>query len=428
MTELMSDQRHEQLVKAAEDCIDLMNLGAHPDAALRHVKRAFDMNDNEVVLVSHAVNNSKQLAHLQTASDKTTPCVLTNADAVTGANSKADMDTPGDQAEAKAEQPDAVEIKDKVKKEAAAPSYTEEASYRKVAFDAQEAIATLRSSWGTPSADMPVTDLSNPYDGITQVKIAAEQARTTASRLRDASCSCLDKVAEALVTSGAPAFAEFEKVALAAGVTPELIDIIYEMGPAHLELPRLQEKVASEGRLYVSPAMGELLKKAESADALWQESADYEAARQHLQQQIDEFERKTAADVTQALQDLEKAPQVAESLLPLDPEKVTALGPAKAAPVDNVENLIDYKTKQQLQNTRARSQIESLMQDDFVGKHEIPEVVESYNRAMSVNPKFGDAEVMAFVRQDLASKNAIPLDLMIRASNAHQKTHAGGDA
>ena len=93
-------------------CIDLMNIGSEPNSALRHVKKAFELNDNEVTLVSHAVNNSKQLSHLQNSDskDKDKPFPLTSAEQVTGANSKADMDVSSDQSKAKEEQPRATSL------------------------------------------------------------------------------------------------------------------------------------------------------------------------------------------------------------------------------------------------------------------------------------------------------------------------------
>lgn len=431
MTELMSDRRHETLVKAAEECIDLMNIGAEPDAALRQVKKAFDMNDNEVVLVSHAVNNSKQLANLQSGGkDKGAPFPLTNADSVTGANSKADLDTLGVNTKAKEQEPDAIEIADRVKKEAAAESYHMKGSYRKIATATSEMVSTLQAAWGKPGADMDVTDLGNPYDNLNGLKIAAEQARTEATRLRDQACANLDAAAHAFTVSGGPSFAAFEKAATAAGVTSELLDIIYDLGPAALEQPRNLDKTAAE-RLFVTSDVMTLLKLAETADVQWQLSSDYEAARAHLLDQIRTEEKKLAGPMDM-LSDLasssEGSGDATRGLLPLDPTNIAELTKASPAAEIDKTNLVGYKTQQQLQNSKARTQLEGLMQDEFVGKHTIPEVAESYNRAMSVNPKFGEAEIAAFVRQDLASKNAMPLDLLVRASNAHQKVSPGQGA
>lgn len=425
MTELMSDRRHADLVKAAEECIDLMNIGAEPNAALRQVKKAFDMNDNEVVLVSHAVNNSKQLAHLQNGGEnKGAPFPLTDAGTTAGANSDADLDTLADDTKSEEGQPDAVEIADRVKKEALASSYDVSRSYRKAAADTVDMVATLQAAWGKPGADMDVTDLSNPYDSVNELKIAAEQARTESVRYRDQACANLDKVAAAFTVSGGPSFAVFEKAAAAQGVTAELLEIIYDLGPAALEQPRNMDKTASD-RLYVSAEIMDLLKLAEAADAQWQQSADYEAARAHLASRIWSEEVKIAGGPMDIVSELsgssDGAGDATRGLLPLDPTNIADLTKVTPPSQDDIAGAIGYKTQQQLQNSRARTQVESLMQDEFVGKHAVPEVVEAYNRAISVNPAFGDAEVTAFVRQDLASKGAVPLDMMVRASNAHQK-------
>jgi len=62
---LMSDERHEHLLKSAEETVGLMNIGIDPNAALAKVAEDKNLNDHEVDVVAHAVNNSKQLAYLQ---------------------------------------------------------------------------------------------------------------------------------------------------------------------------------------------------------------------------------------------------------------------------------------------------------------------------------------------------------------------------
>lgn len=413
--QLMSDDRHEHLVKAAEECVDLLNLGSDPNAALRHVKRSFELNDKEVVLVSHAVNNSKQLAHLQSSDskDKSSPFPLTDADAVVGANSKADLDTPVD----KPEQPDAVEIAERVKKEAVARTWENKDSYRFLGFDKVAALDELKTAWAVTSAPTPQDNDGNPYDAVSHLKIAADEARTEAVRLRDAAYASLEKIASAFLVGGAPSFAVFEKAATALNITPEVIELVYEMGPEAIGVARNQEKYAGE-RMYVEPRIDALLKSAQAADEMWQQSANYEAARTHLLGQIRDEETKIAADAKDFLEPVTKADDFAGSMLPsLDPKSVESV---TNVPTETKDVDVDYKTQQQLQNSKARARIQALMQDDYVGKQSLPEVVESYNRAMSVNPDFGDAEIMAFIRQDLASKGAVPLDLMVRSSQSHK--------
>jgi len=46
-------------------------------------------------------------------------------------------------------------------------------------------------------------------------------------------------------------------------------------------------------------------------------------------------------------------------------------------------------------------------------------VVDSYNRAMSVNPRFGEAELTSYIRSDLATEGGVPLDLQLRATKSH---------
>lgn len=428
--QLMSDARHEQLVKAAEECIDLMNLGAEPSSALRHSKVAFDLNDKEVTLVSHAVNNSKQLAHLQSSEgkDKASPFPLTSdKDVTTGADSEADMDTESKPAEA--EQPDATEVKDIVKKDAYEGTWNSGGLYRSgpgPKFDKKSAVADLEAAWGNTHSTTPITYLGNPFDVTNELKLAAETSRTESVYNRDKAGDCLDKIAAAFIVSGGPSFIEFEKAAQAEEVTPALLDIIYEHGPSEIGIKRTQEKHAGD-RLYVSPQIHDLLALVKEADAYWQKAADFTAAYDHLTAQIHEEEKKLAGDdfdVEDVAEPVSKAGDFATSLLPsLDPEsvgKITHSEPeAKAEPLD-----LGYKTQQQLQNSKARSRIQNLMQDEYIGQQGLPDVVESYNRAMSVNPDFGDAEIMAFIRQDLASHNAMPLDQLVRAASPARGAHS----
>jgi hypothetical protein len=430
----MPDERHATLVKAAEECIDLMNIGVEPNAALRKVAQDFGMTDKETTLVSHAVNNSKQLAHLQTAKeeDREKPFVLTNACSVSGADSEAKIDTVANPAKEK--QPDAVEIADKVK--SAAASYVETCNFRVVPTnDVEATTAALRESWGLDkvgSTASPDYDDSNPYHAVNQLKIASDQASMEALRRRDNACALIDDVASQFIRTNGPNFAEFEKAAHVQGITEDIVELIYQQGPAGLGLPRFDKTAAVEGRLYVSPVVMELLKQAEEIDTLWQSSADYMAAQSVLNDQIRDYEMKLAESPAVALDILENVTKSTRDTggsigeLGLGQDPVGLLGEASGVTVKSEKGDADISqaVRQQRENARSKDKVESLMADPYISKHPVPEIIDAYNRALSVNSDFGDAEIAAFVKQDLASKGAVPLDLMVRASQSHKKAPA----
>ncbi len=431
--ELMDDRRHGQLIKAAEACIELMNIGIDPNAALRKVAKDNTMTDKEVYLVSHAVNNSKQLAHLQTAKaeDKEKPFPLTNAEEALGAASPAQLATMSEHSEQDAEQPDAIGIIQNLKKDAAAQTYSEKNSYRRISVSEEEktaSLADLRADWKLTKTALDDADLANPYDSLNEVKFAISRMSEEAMQFRDAACDKLDKIAQAFLYSDPPDFATFEKAALSSGVTEELVDLIYDLGPAGLELPRTKEKIASE-RMHVHPVIYGLVKDAENADQLWQASADREAVKAHLQNIVRVEEAKIAGILPEELSELSELGGEAKEqaggagdFLGLGENPVESISQISHVPssVESKPAELEHGTQQQLLNSRARSRIESLLADPYIGKHETPDVIDAYNQAISVNPNFGDAELMAYARQHLGTRGAVPLDLMIRASGSHK--------
>ena len=63
----MSTERRGVLLKVAEECIGLMNMGVNASGALAKLADDNGLNDHEVERVAEAVNNAAQLAHIQQA-------------------------------------------------------------------------------------------------------------------------------------------------------------------------------------------------------------------------------------------------------------------------------------------------------------------------------------------------------------------------
>jgi len=443
----MSDDRRDALVKAAGDCIDLMNLGVEPTAALKKVAADNAMNDNEVVLVSHAVNNAKVLSHIQETKgdERGKPFPLTSAELVIGKPLDGDIETESQSAKDREEQPDSIEtvkktasvaipkISQQMAKAACAQSYVADGYYRSTSLD----VVDLRSAWGLPAdTSTPMLADEAPYAVLSQVKLAMEQATNEAGYHRELACAGVDQIAATFSKVAHPDYSVFEEAAKRSGVSQESLDIIYEFGElADIGIVRTQVKVAGD-RMYISAEIAELVKIAKSIDEHIDASASRIAAMNILTELHQEHEVKLAA-LPKAVFDvgsmLDSAKDTSEKMGDLGTDVVKGLGFGES-PGTDLMNLrggmkgegaeipkIDINVRQKLTNADARNKVEELLADDYIGKHNPVEVVEAYNLAMSVNPKFGRAELISYVRQHLANRGAMPLDLLLKVRQSQNK-------
>lgn len=433
----MPDSRRDQLVKAAEECIDLINLGVEPNAALRQVKTAACMNDKEVILVSHAVNNAQVLSHLQSSKgdERGKPFPLTNADEVVGADHKGDKDVESETAAKAEDQPDALEIAKDITKTAYAASYYEQTNYR---TKTPQQVDELRAAWGLEktSGERETVDLSNPYWVLNDLKLAADSARERALEHREAAYGAMQGLIDVFSKVASPNWGEFEAAALRNGVQPATLDLVYEQGDLEtLGVSREQFKVAGEV-MYTSQEILNLVKQAAAIEEHIEASANAMTAENLLAAQIHAGEVKLAA-LPKAVFDvgslMSSADESAKSLSTLGESTMKGLGigedsdgaylglAGKELRGEGKETpKIDLNVRQRLKNFDVRSTVEELMADEFIGKHALPDVVSAYNEAVSVNPRFGKAELTAYIRQHLANRGAMPLDLLVKATKAHQ--------
>lgn len=453
MTEdLMSDERHDQLLKAAEDTVGMMNIGVEPHAALAKVAEDSQMNAHEVEVVAHAVNNSRQLAHLQNSQgddrEKEFPVIdpknvrshgdtqpATNADASTGTR-YGTPDTPGDNVEAKNEALDADEIHEELQK-AASATYVESGDYR-LQPTTPDYAGQLREGWGLgrDSSYTPYED-PNPFAKISNYQLGIEEARLRYQQNVDGCLAAMQKVADGMRLMDAPEWADVERTALKLGAERSTLDLVFnscDIEKFGAQRCDPHEKLAEVIR--PSPRVFELATYCVRADTLWKEAADVAAAGGVLHQQQAEAEAalfpKEAGDANTPLgvqanvsaslgelaEPIEKAP---EEFTGLNPENIQqALGGGVAQGGDGRPFRPGYDLRQEMRNTDTRHTLEGLMEDDFIGGHSVPEVVDAYNDAMSVNPNFGHAELVSYMRQHLATGGGVPLDLQIRARPRQQ--------
>lgn len=441
---LMGDARHNELIKAAEEVIGLSNIGVDGHAALRKIAEDNDMNDHEVKLVAHVVNNSKQLAHIQMADpdERENPFPLidpdkvrenqptTNADAETG-DRYGDPPIPSSFAE-QGDQPDAVDIQKELSK-AAAGSYVETGDYR-IRADAEDHADVFRQSLGLHTEKVASTELpqalpTNPFQILSHYRIGCEEARYKEAKAKLECGQVLDALDDGFRRIGAPSFERIEKIAAALDVCDDTLDLVWDhvQGEARGER-RLQpnEKTAAE-RLEITAEERRLAGLCVRADTLWKEAANAQAAAIQLERECDRAEDGLMREKhAQA----ETGPKIL-----LDPGSIgRAIGDAPSdylPPSDVIEqalgdpgeqrqefterSLLPQSVRQDLKNVSSRAALERLMGDEYISGYSWPEVVDAYNSAMSVNPEFGRAELMSYVRQHLASQGAVPLDLQIRA-------------
>lgn len=449
---LMSDRRRDQLLKVAADCIGLMNVGVDGDVALSKLAADAEMNDHEVELVAHAVNNSKQLAHIQTSSDddKEKPFALVDVDKVRNIlqpTTNADVDTAGrydekaemgDTTKDKQKAPDAVGISKAVLKNAHI-SYDEKDDYR-VRKTAGDDVGALRDAWGLSSLDRRPTTPANPYAKLAKYEACIDEARTRAEAARRECVSLITKVAEAFQAINPPDFDRLEKAAALEGVSSDLMGLV--RSAAGIETPAQPlSKTASITNFYVSDREYDLVQDCVRADTMLKTAASVVAAKNVLIGKKKALAADQAAsageppfiqpglpadiqikgDIGELSDDFSNAPERFGGLSSNRLYEAAGLGEHTATPISDVDEIISNEMRQELRASDIRSAIEDLMQDEYIGGHSLPEVVEAYNAAMSVNPKFGMAELISYMRQHLATQGAVPLDLQLRASSAYKR-------
>lgn len=439
---LMTDERQGQLLKAAEETIGLMNIGVDANAAMAKVAADNLMNDQEVDLVSHAVNNSRQLALLQTAKPEDRekafalvepqrvkaikPQPETNADTSTELRYGLD-DAPASTTVAKIDAPDAVGIGQKVQKQA---NYHGRRSI--------DHAAILREGWALgeiPKFAEHVTEHIWADEQRHQHKLA--QVREHAQVMQDAIYNELDQLNRVFRSPASPKFALFEQAARHSGVDPAFIDLVYDAG----DLELLNVKRAST---WIEP--GEILDvPREIMDALGSidRIVNFTKAAGEALAEVDLLKAKYAAEDNRSKGGGQSAGRSGifgdVKLAPLDIEPTTlssaeqsVLGVSETPATDvqaflgttppegagerrGLMDMLPGSSRQMVGEAGEQMRLKRLLQDKYVGGHSLPEVVDAYNAALAVNPNFGDAELVSYVRQHLGTKGGVPLDLQIRA-------------
>jgi hypothetical protein len=413
----MSETRQQHLIKCAEDCIGLMNLGVEPNAALLKAAKDGELNSNEVALVSHAVNNSKTLSVLANAApeDKDKPFPLTNAEVVAGDlySIKPSVDSPEPVTQ---------------KKEAAAASRVV-GNYLAVGHG-EDLSARLRAVMGaaapeetfskialvldteTLSARVEVTGkgrlLGTKNQKLAQLRDIIDEARVRLTSDTTAAAHALTKIAEDLRRTDAPAYVKVAEIAAGMGAGTEVLQLVASV--SEQPIPVALAKCA--GVQSVSPLTQHLVHQILYVE----KTADAAASAQTVIGALEESYAKIAAEGV--LTNLSTLP---DQYTEYDVAKpVTLMQQAndsfsEQGDKPNTDEPLPNNVRQPVADAETKGMLDELMQDPVVAAHPVQDVIANFNQIRSVNPNMSGAEVAALVRHGLASQNQLPFDLLHKA-------------
>jgi len=413
---LMPESRMDLLMKVAEDCIGLMGLDVEPNAALRKIATDHLLTDKEVELVSHAINNSRQLAQFEQsdADSRDKPFPLTNAELV-NKDRYGPAGVDSDHAEQAKDQPDAVEIADKLQKEAAASNQDFGDYRRRTSRTLTE--DSVRAQLGIPSLAKVASNALSPVHPAQAYDVGIDEARTRAASATDRAADLLRKVGSAFTHIIGPSFADFERVADASGVDATLVSAIYDdCDLAKYGAARWDARVKT-ARVYASQDLVNLVEMVKQASECVDDAASALAAKAAFEGYRDGILAKTAQVFSPGLsQEVEKGPQ-AYLGLGADPNKAVMDIAGEYQPEGSMADaILPNSVTQELKNVDTQSQLKELLQDQYIKGYSLPEVISAFNAAKSVNPNFGNAQMTSYVRQHLATDGGIPLELQARTA------------
>lgn len=464
---LMSTERQAQLYKAAESTINLMNIGVEGNAALAKVAEDSGMNDNEVKLVAHAVNNSRQLAHLQSSDtdskedafplvdpDKVRPHgelqPATNADPNTG-DRYGSQEEPSNSADQKFHENDALDTKEEMDKQASA-SYEEDGDYRLKA-DTPDYLSELRTGWAIDktAGELPVSVGSDPFRKISKYRIAIEEAECAYQKKMGECYSTIETVAGELRRTDAPAWEGIEKAAFSMGADKQTLGIIYgvsdveKFGGKRADLT----KVGSD-RQFVDDRTYQLAQLCVHANTLWKEASDVRAAGQEMRRRYKEAEAKLLkvsnaggnkprepnkphdpfesghvsgrVDSGKMLSELGSEIDKTMDMLPEDTIQSAVMDVGTAGPEKSLEEVLPIEMRQSMADLDSRVELKEIMKDPGIKGANPLDVIEAYDQVKGLNPNLAKSEIISFIRQHLATDGGVPLDLQLRASRAHLPT------
>ena len=421
----MSDQRQSLLVKCAGDVVDLCNCSVDPTEALTKVASEADLNAHEVDRVSHKVNQALTLGYLQSSApeNRGKAFPLTNAEE---AKTKLFKDQPETtEAElAKGQTFNPI----KTLKQASDLDYVDHKSYNLYKRDYN--LAKIANDVRIPTPDLP-SPVKRP--SVCQEKIAYEIAREAYQAVRNELSNAMSAATQPFIYAGSPDFGGVAKVAQDLGVSAATIEACYGLA----DLGKYGQKKVASSNGYVNTKLAQDFVRVEQLiTACGVSKAQLDEAKTALdkaQATLSGWIAKQAADAPAlAKVDYGGATEQVEGIFD-QALGGNAEGPSgmigEALGVRSGENgpvapagksLHEKDVDQGIRNTDARSVLQDAMHDPYISGHGVTKVVDAINRANSLHPNLSSAEIMSYVRQDLATDGGVPLDTHLRMVQAHK--------
>jgi hypothetical protein len=418
----MPEQRQNLLVKCAGDVVDLCNCSVEPTEALTKVAAESDLNAHEIDRVSHKVNQALTLGYLQSSAPEN--------------RGKAFPLTNAEQAKAKIfkEQPETTET-ELAKgqtfnpiKTASELDYVDSGDYN--TYGRKYDLVKIANDIRVPTPDLP-SPVKRPTAG--QEKIAYEIAREAYQAVRNELSSAMSAATQPFIYAGSPDFGGVAKVAQDMGVSAATLDTCFGLA----DLGKYGQKKTASTSAYVNTKLAKDFVRVEqliSACGVAKSQMDEaKTALDKAQANISSWIAKQAADAPSlAKVDYGGATEQVEGIFDQalggnanGPSGMIgeALGikPGDNGPVAPAgKSLHEKDVDQGVRNTDARSVLQDAMHDPYISGHGVTKVVDAINRANSLHPNLSSAEIMSYVRQDLATDGGVPLDTHLRMVQAHK--------
>ncbi len=429
---LMSEDRQRHLLKCAGETIDLVNGGCDPTRALTKVAEEGALNGHEIDRVSTKINQALTLAHIQNAPEKERAGVfpLTNADSVRAELFGKKQVQSGGASRAE-DQPDAPSSDEKIPEP---PKMASQADYQ-VGGDFRFApVVKVLPRFVKTASELPTLERA---PRVQPAKTAYENAREDLVRQEIHLDSLVDAAIRPFLGTYGPSFAATEKAAHEMGCSEDVAELLFETGKlthnGHYRAANSPVKIAHESREYAQSflAVEEAIGKLAHAQVVREECL---AKYRDAQEALSSWHDKVAAEAPPVVQlgfdgAAEQTRGILDSAMGTDNQEggiegtiQDAFGGPAGMPSERPEKTLAEKDiEQSSRNTSLRSTLLNAMQDPYVSGHGVPKVIDAINRANGLQPNLSEAELLSYIRQDLATEGGVPLDLQLRAVQAHKE-------
>lgn len=432
----MSDDRYRDLINAADECIDLIKVGADEHEALRQLVDKYDLSPHEARLVAHAVNNSRQVALLQNGDRDGFAVGMVAFQVIDPERVMRTIDTSGkviaisDDDDDDAETRGADDTSSDRDHHAAASYDTHTAKQAAEAIrsrlaeqEAVDRVQQLKQAWQIPDA-LPYLcyepeDTSDEY-----AQLLADEARTKYAHALHCAHEAIDSVRDA-IEIGEVSPQRVAELCAYAGIDAAVTAAI--VGGREL----VKQAGASEDRVQVTEDEFHVVQLAEYAERMIKHAIDCLAVSQAMQRCAFEKAAAVASDmVAYSVPSVASFDALFSSLVPTPSVIDAAISAVEdeeerkevLKAVRNVKNRTVSRSEALDAAIEASDDLNMLFNDEVLKKAPPLMVIKSYQRAKSLPVELSKPDLLAFVRQDVSSNFAVPLDLLLKIRRSRERT------